>query len=104
MMTSSEEVAAAANLSLPKMEAFPTMVLEVGAYSELGKVAKNATCDRFCVWLALQHVVEALSSAVKREKYMGNVYYTPWKVVRLSSKIAMILAPLFRSSDYLSSK
>jgi hypothetical protein len=28
----------------------------------------------------LEYVVKALSSAVKREKYMGNVYYTPWKV------------------------
>ena len=28
----------------------------------------------------LDNVVRALSSAVNREKYMGNVYYTPWKV------------------------
>ena len=38
----------------------------------------------------LEYVVKALSSAVKREKYMGNVYYTPWKVAMGVRNLAAI--------------
>ena len=50
--------------SVPDLDAFPTDVLG--------------------------NVVEALSSAVKREKYMGNVYYTPWKVAMGVSNLAAL--------------
>ena len=46
----------------------------------------------------LEYVVKALSSAVKREKYMGNVYYTPWKVAmgvqNLAAMHALNLQPI----------